>query len=409
MESDVDGNRRGASPPVTEQGAAILFRQGCFDQAARAYQALSEHHPERLDLLARLGYLDLLANDPCSAVARLSEVLEQGLRTREILSHLAEAYYRAGDLGPAALCYQQLGREGLAGTLAAMADLEVMRLRTPHDGGELSWVAADPLPVVRARINGEEANLVLDTGAGDSALDAHFAISAGVRLGGQEWRDFAGGRPAQVTHGHAEQLDLGGARIDDLPVQVFDLQAVFGHWFPDLTIHGILGIRAMSLFRCIFDYRIGLLRLEPRDSVQPVDAGVPIWLAENWMLLTHTDVPSLRQALVFLDSGMTGGAFAVSESRAAALGVRPKAAPPLIGTGGGGDIAGTGGYAEELCLDTVRRRSVPGLLLDTLAIETRQGYRINGLIGHDLLRGARLTLDFASMRLGLVEERTDQA
>jgi hypothetical protein len=409
MESDVDRNQRGAFPPATEQGAAILFRQGRFDQAARVYQMLSERHPERLDLLARLGYLDLLANDPCSAVARLSDVLDQGLRTREILSHLAEAYYRAGDLGPAALCYQQLGREGLAGTLAAMADLEVMRLRTPHSDGELSWVAADPLPVIRAKINGEEANLVLDTGAGDSALDTHFAIAAGVRLGGQEWRDFAGGRPAQVTHGHAEQLELGAARIDDLPMQVFDLQAVFGHWFPDLTIHGILGIRAMSLFHCTFDYRSGLLRLEPRDSVRRLDTGVPIWLAENWMLLTHTDFPSLRQALVFLDSGMTGGAFAVSESRAAALGVRPHAAPPLIGTGGGGEITGTGGYAEALRLDTVRRRGVPGLLLDALAIETRLGYRINGLIGHDFLRGTRLTLDFAGMRLGLVQEQTDCA
>ena len=405
MESDVDVDRRGSSPLATEQHAATLFQQGGFDQAARAYRALSERQPGRLDLLARLGYLDLLANDPCSAVARLSGVLDQGLRTREILSHLAEAYYRVGDLGPAALCYQQLGREGLAGTLAAMADLEVMRLGTPHAVGELCWLAADPLPVIRARINGEEANLVLDTGAGDSALDTHFAVSAGVRLGGQEWRDFAGGRPAQVTHGHAEQLELGAVRIEDLPVQVFDLRAVFGHWFPDLTIHGILGIRAMSLFRCTFDYQAGLLRLEPTGSGQPMDAGVPMWLAENWMLLTHADFPSLRRALVFLDSGMTGGAFAVSESRASALGVRPSAAAPLVGTGGGGDITGTSGYAEELRLDAIQRRGVAGLLLDALSIETRLGYRINGLIGHDLLRGTRLTLDFASMRLGLTRIR----
>jgi len=37
-----------------------------------------------------------------------------------------------------------------------------------------------------------------------------------------------------------------------------------------------------------------------------------------------------------------------------------------------------------------------------LSIETALGYRINGLIGHDLLRGARLSLDFTRMQLCIV-------
>jgi hypothetical protein len=81
-------------------------------------------------------------------------------------------------------------------------------------------------------------------------LDVNFAVAAAVRLGGQEWRNFAGGRPAQVTHGHAEQLDLGDVCIRDVPVQILSLQPVFGDWYPGLPIHGILGIRALSLFTC---------------------------------------------------------------------------------------------------------------------------------------------------------------
>jgi len=400
-ESDLDKVKPDIASAEIERSAGMLFRDGRFQQARRAYLTLSARHPERLDIQARLGYLDLIANEPGSSVTRLSDALGKGFRNREILSHIGEAYYRVGDLGPAALCYQQLGRDGLAGTLAAMADLEILRPGDPSAGSDLVWIATDPLPVVRTEINGMAANLVVDTGAGDCVLDTHFAVSTGVRLGGQEWRHFAGGQHAQVTHGHAEQLTLGDVRIRDVPVQMLDLQAVFGDWYPDLAIHGILGIRVMSLFDCTLDYQAGLLSLEPPDRGRSADEGVPLWLAENWMLLSHADFPALRRALVFLDTGMRGGAFAVSESRASALGVSRDARSSLVGTGGGGEIPGTGARAEQLRLDALERRNVRGLLLDSLSVETTLGYRINGLIGHDMLHDTRLALDFANMRLRL--------
>ncbi|MGB5562748.1 MAG: retropepsin-like aspartic protease [Sedimenticolaceae bacterium] len=382
-----------------ERRAAMLFRDGRFQQATEAYRTLLDRHPERLDVQARLGYLDLIANEPETAVTRLSTALENGYRKREVLSHLGEAYCRVGDLGPAALCFQQLGRDGLAGTLAAMADLAIMRLGAPLLGSDLAWISSDPLPVVRAEVNGVAANLVIDTGAGDCVLDSSFSVSAGVRLGGQEWRHFAGGQHAQVTHGHAEQLKLRDTLIHDVPVQVLDLQAVFGDWYHDLTIHGILGIRVMSLFDCALDYQAGLLSLQPPDDRRSMNEGVPIWLAENWMLLSHMDFPALGQALVFLDTGMTGGAFAVSATRAPDLGVDSGAHEPLVGVGGGGKIAGTGAHANALRLGSFERRNVKGLLLDSLSIESTLGFRINGLIGHDMLRDTRMHMDFANMRL----------
>ncbi len=83
------------------------------------------------------------------------------------------------------------------------------------------------------------------------------------------------------------------------------------------------------------------------------------------------------------------------------MGVGRDARSSLVGTGGGGEIPGTGARAGELRLDAVERRNVGGLLLDKLSIETTLGYRINGLIGHDMLRDTRLVLDFTNMRLRL--------
>ena len=241
----IQRSNNGAS--VNEAFAEEHFVEGRFGDATRAYESLLDQYPGRLDILARLGYLDLLANHADSAVARLSHVLEKGMRTRGILSHLAEAYCRRGDLGHAALCYQQLGRHGLAGTLAVMTGLEVFRIGNASAPVCLDLLSVEPLPVIRALVNGVGANLLIDTGAGDCVLDMRFAVSAGVRLGGQESRDFPGGHSAQVTHAHLEQLNMDTLSIHDLPVQVLDLQPAFGGWFPGQAIHGIVGISVLAL------------------------------------------------------------------------------------------------------------------------------------------------------------------
>lgn len=386
---------------VNEALANKDFIEGRFAAATRAYEVLLDRHPGRLDIIARLGYLDLLANHSDSAVARLSHVLEHGMRTRSILSHLAEAYCRRGDLGHAALCYQQLGRDGLAGTLAAMSGLEVLRIDDAAASACLDLSITEPLPVVRALVNGIEANLVVDTGAGDCVLDMHFAVSAAVRLGGQEWLDFAGGHRAQVTHAHLQQLDMDTVSIHDLPVQVLDLQPAFAGWFPGQTIHGIIGISVLSLFDCTLDYQTGRLVLQPSVASDPQQGGTPIWLAENRMLLTHVDFPLLQQVLMFIDTGMTGRMFAVPETLGAALGVEPDRDQALVGTGGAGDVHGRGAYASRLRLGGKEQFDAMGLVLPSLSIETALGYRIHGLIGHDLLRGSRLSLDFTRMQLNI--------
>jgi hypothetical protein len=385
-----------------EDDAQQSFVAGLFDQAFADYERLLQDQPGRLDIQARLGYLDLLANRTTSAIRRLTAVMEQGLRTRTVLSHLAEAYNRNGDLGHAALCYEQLGRDGLAGTLAAMSRLPVLQISNAPGSSRLAWVRAEPLPVVAVEINGRPANLVIDTGAGDTVLDIAFAVDAGIRLGGREWREFAGGQPAEVLHGHAAQIRLEEIRITDVPVQVLDLQATFGAWFPDLTIDGILGIRLLSLFDCTLDYIDRRLELNNQTDQKAVaQESTPMWLAENWMLFSRADFPGVNEATVFVDSGLTGASFAVPKSRVETLGIAADPRSTAIGTGGGGAVGGSSAHVSRLRLDAVERHNSPGLMLDQLSIEKSLGFQVNGLIGHDMLRNTRLKLDFRRMQLSL--------
>jgi len=157
----------------------------------------------------------------------------------------------------------------------------------------------------------------------------------------------------------------------------------------------------LSLFACTLDYQTGRLELQPSSTADPRQGGTPIWLAENRMLLTHVDFPLLQEALVFLDTGMTGRMFAVPETRSAALGVEPDRDQALVGTGGAGEVHGRSASASRLHLGGREQPEAMGLLLPSLSIETALGYRIHGLIGHDLLRGSRLSLDFQRMQLCL--------
>ena len=397
---------------TTEQEARTQFAKGKIRESTRTFQYLSEQLPERLDMQAQLGYLALLANDLDAAINYLAEAINRGLRASKALAHLAEAYYRQGRLGSAAYCYQRLGRDGLAGTLAVMGELDAYRLTQPLASVEVPWVMTDPLPVLAVRVNGRDANLVLDTGAGDTLLATQFAIDAGVQLGGQEQRTFAGGRPARVTYGHAEELSLGDFGIQDIPVQIIDIPPGLAAWFPDLPIHGILGIGVFARFLTTLDYRCGCLRLEPptetgdspRQNGRRVRPGAPLWLAENQLLLTCVALPAFDKGVWFLDSGMTGGSFAVPESRLGALELKVDEDTALVGAGGGGTVRGRKVRADWLRLDRLCRYQPDGVVLEDFPVEQSCGFAVQGLIGHDLLRDSILTLDFPAMQLFMSEE-----
>jgi hypothetical protein len=392
---------------ILEQQASEHFTHGRLRAAARAYVQLCRHLPERLDVQARLGYLALLGNDLDEAVAHLAKAINDGLRSRQTLAHLAEAYYRQGQLGSAAYCYQRLGRDGLAGTLAVMAELDAYRLLNVQSAEELSWITDSPLPVLSVSVNGHTANLVLDTGAGDTVLDTRFAVEAGVLFGGREQRAFAGQRLAPVTYGHLEALCLGDMAIQDTLVQVIDIPSEFDAWFPELPIHGILGINVLSRFRATLDYHRGRLHLEtpamPGESTinkrSPERQGTPLWLAENQLLLTCIDLPAQDQGVWFLDTGMTGAAFALPESGIESLQLESDATSAFVGTGGGGTIQGHKVRADWLRLDRLCQDSPQGVVLDAFTLGHSCGFTLHGLIGHDLFGEAILTLDFPAMQL----------
>jgi hypothetical protein len=92
--------------------------------------------------------------------------------------------------------------------------------------------------------------------------------------------------------------------------------------------------------------------------------------------------------------GIKGGAFALPGTEVDSLGLEVDESGTLVGTGGGGTVPG-----HKLRLDQLCRKNLDGVMLDEFPLGHACGFAIQGLIGHDLLREAVLTLDFSAIRL----------
>ncbi len=390
--------------------AAALFSSGRFAEAEARLRQIDNEQPGQYEVLSRLGHLALLGNRLEQAVDCLAQALHLNPRSRSTWNLLADAYYRKGELGSAAYCYGRLQRSELAGSLATMSGLTPYVLQGDSSSLVLPWTVCEPLPVIRARVNGHRANLVLDTGAGELVLDEQFAIAADVPLGGREMRRFAGGRDAAVWYGHARELELEGLALLDLPVQALPLGPVFTPFFPTLPVHGILGTAVLSQFVATLDYRSQALRLEPltgraeRSSSKDSTAGVPgtpFWIAGSHYPVACGDLPGTAHCLVFLDTGMTGAAFALPRSTAEAAGLMFSPEETETGYGGGGEVQGNPATLARLALGETCRTNLHGMVLDAFPIEVQFGFRISGLLAQDFFTDCALTLDFGTMRLSL--------
>ncbi len=379
--------------------AAAIFSSGRFAEAEVLFKELAAEIPERPDVLSRLGHLALLSNRMDEAIEYLAGALHLDARSLNTWNLLADAYYRKGEFGSAAYCYDRIKRRELAATLAAMAELPPHRLEGVNDTISLPWIAADPLPVVRAEINGAPANLVLDTGAGDLVLDQDFAVSAGVYLGEREQRRFAGGLAASVWYGHAKTLNLGEVSLHDLLVQVLPLDPVFAPYFASLPIHGILGTAVFSRFSTTLDYRARVLRLGPLGRPQEKRDGMRFWIAGSHYIMACGKVSESLQSLMFLDTGLAGAAFAVPRSTADAARITSIADTLQTGHGGGGEVQGRPLWLDRVCLGSTCRENVEGILLEDFPLELQFGFRIGGLVAHDFFRSSALILDFGKMSL----------
>ncbi len=383
---------------ATRKLADELFMSGRFRQAHAEYTQLQRETCANPALQLNLVRLNLLDDRPREALQRLQPILAAQPKLPGALALAAEAHYRLGEFQPAAALYRQVGRTALADILVAFEGRVPWRLSGARQAS-LSWIASEPLPVIGVQCGTHVLHLVIDTGASELVLDRAAAQSLGLALSEPESAAFAGGRSANLQHGRLPELDLNGIHVHDLPVHVAALRESVAPWFPHLEIDGILGLGAFAHLEVALDYRSRQMRLRTPAVNEGDPVGAPMYLTPGRQLLTEARVNGTLPTLVFVDTGMSGAAFAAPASTVQAARLALPESDLVSEHGGGGTRAGIPFVLPELEAGGCRRENVNAVLLPRFPLERQYGFRIGGLLAHDFFRGQCLTLQFDRMRI----------
>lgn len=364
-----------------ETQALASFKNGDFSAAAQLYARLLEAQPNDASLELMLGTIRLYENDlqgaqpllQAAAAANPSDPAAQG-RLRELRRRQSEA----------------------------------SQIATVQGGeADVPFVTADPLPVVKLRVDGVDATFMIDTGA-NFFLEPDFAKTLNLALRENGNGIFAGGKHAPMQMTTVDRLDMGTATTRNVTATVLPTHA--SDFFPGLQIDGVLGTSVFERFLVTIDYPHARLILRPRsssaafeDAAQKAGATiVPCWLVGDHFVVAGARVNDASAGLFMFDSGLAGGGLMPSKALLEAAKIQLDSAHAGTGMGGGGPITSVPFVAASIAVGNAVRRDVRGLYSpDGDPYATLFPFRVWGGISNDFLKHYAYTVDFSAMKIVL--------
>lgn len=387
-----------------------LFRGGQFAEAEGAYAKAAALDEQNLQAVLRLGEIALLGNRFAEAEERLRRATKLGPSEKRPKELLAEMLYRQDRFEEAAAALRrEVGPDAVAEKLASFKGLRPYETSGDVASTEVKFVQTDPLPVIRARINGgDEVYLLIDTGAAELYLDPEFAGKIGVARFGETTGTYAGGKQAPTGHGRVESLQLGEFTIRNLPVLLLPT-----HRLPfrpsDGQIDGILGTSVLYHFFPTLDYPGGKLILrrktdKARATLEAIATStnthvIPFWMAGSHFMVAWGRINESEPCLLFADTGLAGGGLTLHESAIKAAGIDLTGLPSFEGMGGGGPVKVTPFTVKRVSFGDAVQTDITGMAgAIPPSGEYQHGFRIGGIISHGFFHAYALTFDFEKMR-----------
>lgn len=403
----------------TIESANSLFKAGQFAEAERVCADLLARDRKNVQVLILRGRLALLSNRLDEAQKWLTKALQLDPSQTRAKALLAESYYRRDDFQRAAPLFRSTGREAMAKKLESFKGLVPYRIEGQPQMTSLKFIQADPLPVIRVRVNGgPEVNFIIDTGGPEVIIDAEFAKALGALSFGSETGTFAGGKQFAYQHGRVDSLTLGEYKVKNVPVLIQptrQLAQVAG----GKRVDGILGTVLLYHFLSTLDYAQGELVLQRRTkanlkrvarTAQSANQSVvPFWLAGDHYMVAWGSINHSRPLLLFVDTGAAGVGLTCPDSTIKEAGIKLSEGQAGEGVGGGGKIKITPFVVDELTLGAAKESKIVGLAgAFPPTLENTFGFRLGGLISHSFFRPYSVTFDFTGMRLVLKKKESQE-
>jgi hypothetical protein len=416
-----------------QQRAEEFYCQGRFPQAQEQYRLALEKAPQERKVLFNMGLLALWDNKPGQALDFLHRAYEQSSWLErhwpfnaQIAYRIASAYYRQDGFADAALWYRKAAGPWAVGPLkplkAFQQQAEAFGESRPYQISgpqttELPFLMLDPLPVVEVSINGHGPYaFFIDTGGGEVIIQSDLARELGIKEYGSFMGEFAANKKGHIGLSRIDSLQLGGTTVRNLPVYLHSLEgteAIF-----ERKVYGVIGTSMLRHFYSSIDYAGQKLVLRKIDAPARMEMdrlaekaiAVPFWLIDYHMMMARGHVNELPDTLFFVDTGLAGSGFLLSQETSQALGIKPDWSQAKESSGGGGKVRYLDYTLEGVTLGEgqqgLSRSGVKAQLheADLAIFQGALGFEVGGLISHDFFRDSTLTLDFEKMRL-LIEPK----
>jgi hypothetical protein len=378
--------------------ADSLFKVGKFAEAEKLYAEVLAADSQNFHATFRLGYIALLANRSDDAQKWLSQAIALKPEDSAAQSMLAEVFYRRDDFQQAAPLLRAIGRAVMAKKLESFKGVTPYQIENEADATSLKFIMTDPIPVVRVRVNsGEPVNFFIDTGGAEVFIDAEFAKEIGAMQFGSETGTFAGGQRADFVHGRVDSLTLNDFTIKNVPVHIMDIRRFSRPPFGGKQIDGVLrklstfvqslivralwrgkrldgviGTVLLYHFLSTLDYpkRELILRRKTKENLSQLEEEakaknhivIPFWMAGDHYMVAWGTVNKSQPLLLFVDTGLAGGAFTCPESTLKEAGIKLQERRAVEGFGGGKEKARAIPFVvEELTLGDAKEHHAKGL------------------------------------------------
>ena len=416
-------------------GAAILGA-GEFALSVEEFRTALALNGEEALAVAGLAMVDFYENRMPSAIAGLRKAVDMDPDEPDFVFNLGQAAARSEKYKEAADAYEKFlmiapktdvdRRNRILGLIDFLRYLGRQgSLYMP--GGDyrstLSFEATDNRPILLIRVNGnkEPLKFVLDTGSGMSVISEQTAKKLGIKpvAKGGLARAVGGGGKFEIVYGFVSSIEIGGARVDNVPVYIrkfFDSQ---------IPVDGYLGLSVISKFLASIDYGTRKMSLVRQHQTDQVESWTIVRRPENVLGLIPVapndgaiEVPLRTTSSGFLSGevGLDGfdknvnfiidtaaSITVISEKLSQQEQLLDLLQPSKM------RVFGAAGVTEDVKLLQLPRLSlglsklekINAAVLDMEPVNETAGFTQSGILGGNFLRHFRIYFDFArgAMRL----------
>jgi predicted aspartyl protease/Flp pilus assembly protein TadD len=261
---------------------SVLLAAGDFPVSVEEFKTALSFNPNDALAVAGVSMINFYENRPAVALVGLRRAVDLDPNEPDFLFNYAQAAARSERYREAADAYETFLRiaprtdadrrariHGLIDFLRFISTQGSLYSQNGAARTTLQFDLVNSRPIINVRLNGSHktARFVVDTGSGMCVISSETAERLGVKpvaRGGMA-RAIGGGGRFEIVYGFLQSLQMGDARLDNVPVYIREFQS------QQEPVDGYIGLSVLSSYLASLDYGAHTLTLLRNDARPAAD------------------------------------------------------------------------------------------------------------------------------------------